>query len=208
MSEAWRERMGHYRTPGGAEAYRNKHRGTLLRRIADGREKALLRRTLARLGPLDSILDCPCGAGRFLPGLAEHAASLWAVDQSRPLVALARQAPAEARFAVGDAGALPLADASVDALVCMRLLHHFPETEDRVRILTESRRVVHKGIVLSFADADTWRGARDRSRRKPLSRAQLGEEAARAGLELDPTVLSVNGLFSRFSFALLRVRQS
>ena len=28
MSEDWRERMGHYRTPAGAAAYREKHRRT------------------------------------------------------------------------------------------------------------------------------------------------------------------------------------
>jgi len=200
--------MGHYRTEEGAAAYQGKHRRTFLRRLADGREKALLERLLRRLGPLRSVLDCPCGAGRFLPGLASHGADLLAVDQSLPLLLLARQEHRGARLAVGDAGALPFADRSVDAVVCMRLLHHFGDEEDRVRILAEAARVAVKGVVVSFADADTWKGRRTASRRRPIARARLRDEAARAGLALDPGVLTVNGLFSAFSFALLRIRQS
>ncbi|MHC4937756.1 MAG: class I SAM-dependent methyltransferase [Planctomycetota bacterium] len=206
MTTSWRERMGHYRTEDGARAYREKHRRTFLRRIADRREQTLLHRMLDRIGAFDSVLDCPCGAGRFLPGLAARARDLCGIDQSPALAAMARETAAA--VAVGDAGALPLRSGCVDVVICMRLLHHFPESADRLRMFRELGRVARKGVVISFADADTWRGARSRSRRIPLARAQLAEEAAATGLELDPNVLSVNGLFSRFSFALLRIRQN
>jgi len=196
----WRERMRRYRTDEGAAAYRDKHAGTLLRRLADRREKTLLVRLLRRIGPLESVLDCPCGAGRFLPLLAGEADRVFALDQSRALLLLARAG----RAAVGDAGALPLRDGAVDAVVCLRLLHHFPEAADRRRILAEAARVARKGVVVSFADADTWKGRRMRSRRRPVPRRVLAEDAAAAGLALDPGVLKVNSLFSGFSFALLR----
>jgi ubiquinone/menaquinone biosynthesis C-methylase UbiE len=189
---AWKERMGHYRTEEGAAAYQGKHRRSLMRRLA----------------PLESLLDCPCGAGRFLPRLASHGADVFGVDQSLPLILLARQERPSARFAVGDAGALPFPDRSVDAVVCMRLLHHFGDREDRVRMLAEAARVAAKGVVVSFADADTWKGRRTSSRRRPIARSRLREEAARAGLVLDPGVLPIHGFFSAFSFALLRIRES
>jgi len=205
---AWKERMGRYRSTEGAVSYREKHRRSLVRRLADGREKALLEDALLRLGAVDSVLDCPCGAGRFLPLLAARAPRIGAVDQSAPLVGLARAECPGAAFAVGDATALPFRDRSFDAVVCMRLLHHFPDGDDRIRILREAARVARRGVVVSFADADTRRGARSRSRRRPIPRTRLAEEARAAGLRLDPDVRTVQSWFSAFSFALLRLSES
>ena len=194
--------MARYRSPEGAAAYREKHRRSLIRRVADRRERKLLCRMLRRLARVDSILDCPCGTGRFLPSVARYASSVWAIDQSEPMVRLASHASG---FAVGDAGALPLASRSVDVVVCCRLLHHFPAPEARVRILAEAARVARRAVIVSFADADTWKGRRTKSRRRPISRAQLRHEAASAGLELEPPILAVCGFFSCFAFAFLRV---
>ena len=197
-----------YRTAAGAQAYRGKHGRTLLRRIASRRETALLHRMLQRLAPLTSIVDCPCGAGRFLPCLARHADVIYGVDLSRELLQWARSVDSPARFVTGNAAQLPFPDRSVDAVVCCRLLHHILLPDDRIRILSEARRVARRGVVVSFADADTRKGRRTRSRRRPISRAELRREAAAAGLSFDPTVLSLSGFFSSFSYALLRVSEN
>ena len=160
---------------------------------------------LRRLSPLDSVLDCPCGAGRFLPSIALFASRVWAIDQSGPMVQLARQASPPAGFAIADADALPLPDRSVDAVVCSRLLHHLPAADERVRILAEAGRVARRAVIVSFTDADTWKGRRSASRRRSIPRGQLRLDALTANLKLEPPVLRVASLFSCFAVAFLRV---
>ena len=55
-----------------ARAYRQKHHSGLRRRLTTWREIALARRALQLAGDPDSVLDLPCGAGRFWPMLAEQ----------------------------------------------------------------------------------------------------------------------------------------
>ncbi|MHC4955604.1 MAG: class I SAM-dependent methyltransferase [Planctomycetota bacterium] len=195
--------MERYRSGEGAAAYRKKHRASLSRRIASWREQRLLRRMLARIAPVESVLDCPCGAGRFVPSIAVHAKTVWAFDVSEPMVHEAKESGAAARFAVCDAGHLPLPDGSVDVAVCCRLVHHL-SPEERIALLTEAARVARRAVIVSFADADTWKGRRMTSRRRPIPRAQLEQEATAAGMTVESPYLSVGGLFSCFSFALLR----
>jgi len=195
-----------YGSQAGAAAYRRKHEESLIRRLASWRERTLLGRMLERAGPLESVLDCPCGAGRFLPSVAEHAVRVWAFDRSTEMVRVARGDSRRGCFAVSDAVGIPLGDNTVDAVISMRLLHHIQGSEDRARILAEASRVARKAVIVSFADADTWKGRRTSSRRRPISRDQLVGEAESAGLVLEPPIRSVGGLFSTFSFALFRVR--
>ncbi len=200
-----RSRMTAYRSPAVADAYREKHRRSWTRRLGDWRERTLICRMLRRLPRLDSVLDCACGAGRFLPSIGAYARQVWAIDQSGPMVQLAREASPSAWLAIADAGALPLSDGSVDAVVCSRLLHHFPEAGERVRILSEASRVARRAVIVSFADAETWKGRRAASRRRAIPQRQLRLDSLAANLTLEPPVLRVGSLFSRFAVDLLRV---
>ncbi|MHC4958443.1 MAG: class I SAM-dependent methyltransferase [Planctomycetota bacterium] len=196
--------MKEYGSPEVAANYRRKHSGSWLRRLAHGREQKLLNRLLQRVSPIDSVLDCPCGTGRFLPLLETHARRVYAGDVAHSMVALARD-DGRALCLVGDVNALPLPDDAVDVVVCMRLLHHLADPADRVRALTGMRRVARRAVIVSFADAETRRGRRASSRRQAISEAQLRADAAAAGLALEPPILRVGGLFSRFAFAFLRL---
>jgi len=189
----------------GAAAYRRKHEESFVRRLASWRERNLLGRMLELAGPLDSVLDFPCGAGRFLPDISGHTRNVFAFDLSPEMVRVARSGTVAARFAVGNSARIPLADNSVDAVVIMRLLHHIQAPEDRTRILAEAARVARKAVIVSFADADTWKGRRTKSRRRPIPRSRLIAEAEAARLVLVPPMRSVGGLFSAFTFALFRV---
>jgi len=192
----------------GADAYRRKHEESWVRRIASRRERILLDRHLRSVGDIESILDCPCGAGRFLAGAFEVTPRVLAFDRSPEMTRVARAQVPSARFAVCDAAAIPLADNAVDVVINMRLLHHIQGSEDRTRVFAEAARVARKAVIVSFADADTWKGRRTRSRRRPIPREQLTAEAAKAGLVLKTPMLSVSSLFSAFSFALFRVGES
>ena len=62
----------------------------------------------------------------------------------------------QVRAAVGDARALDLADASVDAVLLLGPLYHLRRRPDRVRALAEARRVVRPGGPVFVAAISRW----------------------------------------------------
>jgi ubiquinone/menaquinone biosynthesis C-methylase UbiE len=187
-----------YKTDDYAKYYADKHDSTLMRRASNYLERRMIARALNRIrrrGPFKSVLDCPSGAGRLLPTLADFNVSVVAMDTSGTMLRegfrhydLFSDTP---RASVGSAFALPLADDAVDVVLCSRLLHHIPERADRMKILREFARVARVGVVISFFDAASY-GAWKRRRKiekkgKPsgrhaLRRTECQAEAREAGL--------------------------
>ncbi|MCC6661292.1 MAG: ArsR family transcriptional regulator [Phycisphaerales bacterium] len=88
------------------------------------------------------IADLGCGTGNASELLSPHAERVIAVDQSAPMLKAARKRLAGRRnveFARGSLDALPLPDASVDAAVCVLVLHHL---EHPVTALREAARIL------------------------------------------------------------------
>ena len=195
--------MRHYATPEGAVAYEAKFRGSLVRRIGHRREAALVGRMLARFGTIETLLDCPCGAGRMLPTVSHHARRVVGADLWPTMLREARRQGFE--LAAADVRRLPFADGCFDVAVCHRLLHHIVDSDERVVILRELARITRRGVVCSFWDADTRRGRRIRSsRRIAIPSEQLAREADRAGLRLETPLLRVGSLFSAQTIACLK----
>jgi ubiquinone/menaquinone biosynthesis C-methylase UbiE len=75
-----------------------------------------------------TVIDVGTGTGRAAIGLAQAGASVIGVDASAEMLRVARDKAAGAAVAVpvgiADAHALPFANGSVDAVVCLRLLMH------------------------------------------------------------------------------------
>ena len=91
----------------------------------------------ALLGLLPShwiVGDLGCGTGALLPTLAPHVARVIGVDASDEMLggrARARQGPRRtSSCAHGTLEALPLDDASLDAVTLMLVLHHLPAPAD------------------------------------------------------------------------------
>jgi ubiquinone/menaquinone biosynthesis C-methylase UbiE len=115
---------------------------------------------LAELSGTETVADIGCGNGVYEAGLARrgHAGRLLGVDLSPGMLAAARAvvlgtgAPA-AGLAVGDAAALPLADAAADVVLAPHMLYHVP---DRLAAVREFRRVTRPGgqvlVVLNAPD--------------------------------------------------------
>jgi len=208
--------------PSQAQAYRGKFQKSFTRRLSARREKRLVARALdAALAWLEqqrgiapaaaSLLDYPCGAGRFAPLAASRVAKYTAGDHSPHMVALATTALEEAGLQAklastteGDARAMSLDDQVVDVALCMRLLHHFEKPEDRIQILSEFRRVSRGPLVTSFLDATSTKQRRHVvrlskrakiSRRVLVSPTEFAEEARRAGWHVEAT-WSLSSLFS------------
>lgn len=177
-----RELQAAYADPATAADYaqqRWRRRGHARR--TDRRERAILAAYLERCRPLQRVLDVPCGAGRFAALLAARAAAYYAADLSRAMLA---HAPGPRLQAA--AARLPLCDASFDLVLCLRLLHHFEQPQERVAVLRELARVGRRYAVVSWYDRASLPALRHRLRgrrraRFPIAKAQFAAEAETAG---------------------------
>jgi SAM-dependent methyltransferase len=92
----------------------------------------------AGVGSGRSVLDCGCGAGRFVRLAADQDAAVAGIDASAELVAIARARCPHADLQVGDLEALPWPDDSFDVVAGFS---SFQFADDHVRALAEARRV-------------------------------------------------------------------
>jgi len=182
-----------------AHYYAQKHESGALRRLSNVFERKMIRRALMRIRSrraIQTVLDCPSGAGRFLPVLAQLQMHVVAIDTSPQMLQQGRQHTSLFRetptASAGSAFALPLADKTVDVVLCSRLLHHIAERESRVQIMREFARVARVGVVVSFFDATSWNAWKRRRKikrtgksggRHAMTRSQCNDEARVAGLQ-------------------------
>ncbi len=97
---------------------------------------------LALIRPDWVVADLGCGTGNASELLAPHVERVIAVDQSEAMLDAARRRVGETpnvQLARGELSSLPLKDRSVDAAVCVLVLHHVPQP---VAALKEIRRVL------------------------------------------------------------------
>jgi SAM-dependent methyltransferase len=85
-----------------------------------------------------TLVDLGCGPGYYTAALRARGAEVIPVDNSEDELG---DAPPEGAL-LADAGALPLADGSVDGVVCSNLLEHTPDAEAVIR---EIERVLRPG---------------------------------------------------------------
>ncbi len=131
--------------------------------------EALLKRCQLQGG---SVLDVPCGYGRFTALFARLSMTVTGADVSDAMVHLARdnQVPSgRGRWLAADICHLPFADGMFDCAFSIRLLHHRYSHDVRVRMLRELARVSRRFVVISFylatplhTLARSWRGTRGR----------------------------------------------
>jgi ubiquinone/menaquinone biosynthesis C-methylase UbiE len=107
--------------------------------------------------PPATVLDVGGGPGAYALWLAARRYAVHLFDPVELHVAQAREASARrpdrplASAEIGDARALPVADASVDAVLLLGPLYHLVEAGDRRRALAETRRALKPGGVLAAA---------------------------------------------------------
>jgi SAM-dependent methyltransferase len=182
-----------------ARRYFEKHGTGLKRRLNTWRERGMARRALAIAGHPSSVLDLPCGTGRFWEMLAEEPQrKIYAADLNEAMfrTGLERR-PAEISRRVeafqASAFSIPKPDNFVECVFSIRLIHHIARPEDRLTILREFKRVSSSTIVLSLWIDGNYRAWRRLSRprvpgpsgdRYVIERAVIEKEFADCGLKV------------------------
>lgn len=100
-------------------------------------------------GPGVVALDAACGTGRQAAFLHQLGCSVVGLDQSEPMLAIAREKLPDARFEVGDVEHLPFDDGSFDLAVVSLALCHLTDPSDGVG---ELARVLRPGGTLVVTD--------------------------------------------------------
>jgi len=162
---------------------------------------------LAQTEGVGTILDLPCGTGRFTDRLVECGYQVIGSDISLEMMQQANRRIGPMKGLLGfvraDAEHLPLPDSSVDCIMSIRFLFHV-DPVTRVRMLKDMGRVSRRWLILDYRHKYSYRYAMYRLRRlvglakNPLvrvSRAQLQQEARDAGLKVR-AVLPVARVFS------------
>lgn len=187
----------HWQTTESAAAYKESRRPQNFKRYH--LEQAILGGWLRDLPKTSTILDAPCGSGRWIPFLLPFGFRYIGGDVSPAMIEQARPelGPAAGHaFVVMNMEALPFADNAVDCLVIWRFMHHVTNAETRVKILREAARVARDRVLLSFHHTwspthvrkrfDTLTG-RKTHRGQAVSHWQLRREARSCGLEMKET---------------------
>lgn len=99
--------------------------------------------------PRGVALDAACGTGCQAEQLVERGYEVIGVDQSEPMLAVARAKVPAAQFRVGDLHALPLADASVDVVASTLALTHVADLRP---VIAEMARVLRPGGHVLLSD--------------------------------------------------------
>ena len=204
-----------------AKLYFEKHKSGFWHRVSNWCEQHMAARALAMAGEPESVLDLPCGAGRFWQLLARVPdRQLLAADYSQDMLdtALNLQSPHIAkRFKTFQTSAfdIKLPDAAVDCIFCMRLLHHIAEEEARTKMFREFHRVSRDTVCVSlWADGNlqALRLRRSQSRRQSrqyytrflFNRSQIEPEFHQSGFDIMGYVDLLPGLSMWRTYVLKR----
>lgn len=136
--------------------YFTKHNDGFWRCLSNWRDHRVARSALKIAGKTDSILDMPCGTGRFWGLLAEDPERvIHAADFSENMIDIGmkrrdRDIVQRINAFQGSAFELPVEDGFVDSVFCIRLIHHVGKSEDRIKLLKELARVSRSTVIISL----------------------------------------------------------
>lgn len=191
--------------PAHAKQYFDKHQSGLGNRFVTWREVGMARQALVMAGRPKTVLDLPCGTGRFWELLAEEPGRvIYAADNSRDMINTGLQyRPPAVTERIADtyqcsAFSTGLPDRFVECVFSIRLMHHIEQSADRIAMLKEFARISSGKIILTLwvdGNLGAWQRARlERKRaagktrgtrnRFVIPRRQIEQEFAAAGLQV------------------------
>jgi ubiquinone/menaquinone biosynthesis C-methylase UbiE len=184
-----------------AKLYFEKHKRGFWHRVSDWCEQHMAARALAMAGEPESVLDLPCGAGRFWGLLARVPdRQLMAADYSQDMINTAlnfQSLHVAKRFKTFQTSVfdIKLPDAAVDCIFCMRLLHHISREEARAKMFREFHRVSRDTVCVSLwmdgnLQASRRRGSQSRRQTRQyytrflFDRSQIESEFHQSGFNI------------------------
>jgi len=173
---------------------RTRYRG-IDQRLLSLRELAIVKKLLSGIRKEDlTILDVPCGYGRFVPLLSKLCLALVCGDLNIHALSYAKATHKWIRCWVNcDVLNLPFKETSFDVVFDFRLLQHFDSLESVIAVLKEFQRVSKKFILFSIY-TESWlhglvRKFRKRTHRiKMFNKATLRSRLKKAGFKIKAEV--------------------
>lgn len=168
---------------------------------------ATLAKALSFLPPQSTIIDIPCGTGRFGAFVSDLGHRWIGSDISAEMMACSQEKLKGSSGVLGhlrsDAERLPLRDKSVDCVLSIRFLPHLPP-DVKQRALREMGRVSRRWLVVDHTYRNPykafWRelGSKvgvGRGKKRRPQKEELFREIEQAGLKIEQ-VFPVSQLFS------------
>jgi ubiquinone/menaquinone biosynthesis C-methylase UbiE len=150
-----------YRSSQVAEDYDFHRFSSPERQKRNARKWAAIRKALSQATGVRTILDLPCGTGRFTGALAREGFEIVGSDISHEMLAKAASIPDGQQEAIrgyvqANAEHLPLRNDSLDCVVSIRFMMHV-DPATRVRMLREFGRVSRRWVVIDYRHCYTFR---------------------------------------------------
>lgn len=174
--------------------YYERHKRGGLKRISNNLEQRMASRALLLAGNPQTVLDLPCGAGRFWETLLKNGVKkIIGMDQSAGMIQVCQEmTPPEQlkhiELIEGDAKHIPLPDNAVETVFSMRLLHHIDVKSYRLELYKEFQRVAAKTVCISYWVDGNLKSAinlrRSHKNQNYLNQALLEAEFKEAGFEI------------------------
>jgi SAM-dependent methyltransferase len=174
--------------------YYERHKRGGLKAISNKLEHRMAAKALAIAGHPATVLDLPCGAGRFWNVLLENGVQkIIGVDQSEGMIQVCKEKTPSTHLErielmQGDAKQIPLPDNAVDSVLCMRLLHHIDIKSYRMEIYKEFQRVSANTVCISYWVDGNIKSAinlrRPHKNQNYMNQATLEAEFREAGFEI------------------------
>jgi SAM-dependent methyltransferase len=165
----------------------DQHRFTTPRRQRRNvRKWRAIRRALDQAGDVRSVLDLPCGTGRFTGHLARSGLNVIGGDISLQMMREAALSPAIQHpgivgYAQDDAELLPFRDRCLDCVISIRFMFHVDPVTRR-RILREMGRVSRRWLIIDYRHKYSLRWLSWRIRHAVGLLSEVPERVSREGL--------------------------
>lgn len=180
--------------------YYHKHQQGFWRKFSHWREESIIRKALSMAGNPLTVLDLPCGAGRFWPLLSENnKRRIYAADNSRHMIdtalSLQPQCITQNIHAFqSSAFNIQVENNAVDCIFCIRLFHHIGEHQHRLAMLREFHRVTRDTVIVSLwvdGNFKAWRrrqsestGSHTQNNRFLIGRSEIEAEFKESGFDI------------------------
>lgn len=174
-------------------AYYLRHQKGFFKVLSNMLEQRMVRKALKCAKFPTSIIDLPCGAGRFWNSLLSSGVlSIFGVDRSTGMIDVCKKMTdprilSHVTLYQGDAASIPLQNKSADALICMRLMHHINDPQVRMSMYREFQRVARRSVCISFWVDGNFKSFRNQGRpgkNNYMNQAMLEAELVSAGFKI------------------------